>query len=198
MRINFSGALFFFKSRENGFNIFRFFWTTLNDFDWAWRQTISRHHQHLVQQNFSRGPVFSPRQQPRLLPWIWPSYHGYDHGYVIERPISAQGHTQQCWKNEWNDIWNESYIELRIYFIYHFISWFIHHGNIRTHKRPAPNVSGFIAQLVRASHQHIARSRAQISWSPEVCKPLYSISKIAFVTARIISSLECWKRVQLH
>ena len=33
------------------------------------------------------------------------------------------------------------------YFIYKFT--FIPHGFIRTHKRPAPNVSGFIAQLVR-------------------------------------------------
>ena len=30
----------------------------------------------------------------------------------------------------------------------------IPHGNIRTHKWPAPNVSGFIAQLVRASHRY--------------------------------------------
>ena len=37
-------------------------------------------------------------------------------------------------------------------FIYHFTS--ILHGLIRTHKWPAPNVSGFIAQLVRASHRY--------------------------------------------
>ena len=36
------------------------------------------------------------------------------------------------------------------HFIYHFTS--ILHGLIRTHKSPAPNISGFIAQLVRASH----------------------------------------------
>ena len=35
-------------------------------------------------------------------------------------------------------------------FIYHLTS--IPHRLIRTHKWPAPNVSGFIAQLVRASH----------------------------------------------
>ena len=34
----------------------------------------------------------------------------------------------------------------------HFTS--IPHGLIRTHKWPAPNVSGFIAQLVRASHRY--------------------------------------------
>ena len=56
---------------------------------------------------------------------------------------------------------NVSYIELRVWnfkpavqymkpFIYPFTS--ILHGFIRTHKWPAPNVSGFITQLVRASH----------------------------------------------
>ena len=38
------------------------------------------------------------------------------------------------------------------HFIYQFTS--ILHGLIRTHKWPAPNVSGFIAQLVRASHRY--------------------------------------------
>ena len=38
------------------------------------------------------------------------------------------------------------------HFIYHFTS--ILHALIRTHKWPAPNVSGVIAQLVRASHQY--------------------------------------------
>ena len=38
------------------------------------------------------------------------------------------------------------------YFIYHFT--FIPHGLIRTHKWPAPNISGFIAQLVWASHRY--------------------------------------------
>ena len=38
--------------------------------------------------------------------------------------------------------------------IYHFIHWFIPHGKILTHKRPAPNVSGFIAELARASHRY--------------------------------------------
>ena len=38
------------------------------------------------------------------------------------------------------------------HFIYHFT--FILHGLIRTHKSPDPNVSGFIIQLVRASHRY--------------------------------------------
>ena len=35
-----------------------------------------------------------------------------------------------------------------------FHRWFIPRGNIGTHKWPVPNVSGFIAQLVRASHRY--------------------------------------------
>ena len=35
-----------------------------------------------------------------------------------------------------------------------FHHWFIPHRNIGTHKWPAPNVTGFIAQLVRASHRY--------------------------------------------
>ena len=35
-----------------------------------------------------------------------------------------------------------------------FHRWFIPHGNIGTHKWPAPNVSGFKAQSVRASHRY--------------------------------------------
>ena len=42
------------------------------------------------------------------------------------------------------NIWNISYIT----------STSILHGLIRTHKWPAPNVSGFIAQLVRALHRY--------------------------------------------
>ena len=38
------------------------------------------------------------------------------------------------------------------FFIYNFT--FIPHGLLRTHKWPVPNVSGFIAQLVRASHHY--------------------------------------------
>ena len=38
------------------------------------------------------------------------------------------------------------------HFIHHFTSIF--HGLIRIHKWPAPNVSGFIVQLVRASHRY--------------------------------------------
>ena len=40
------------------------------------------------------------------------------------------------------------------------------HGNIWTHNWPAPNVSGFIAQLVE-HRTGIARSRVQPRWSPE-------------------------------
>ena len=49
-------------------------------------QTVSTHHQQLIQQSFTlspRGLVFNPR----LLLWM-------RHGYVIERPISAHAHTE--------------------------------------------------------------------------------------------------------
>ena len=65
----------------------------------------------------------------------------------------------------WSDIWNISYIELRMWNILQLqrglnpylaipVRRFIPHGLIRPHKWPAPNVSGFIAQLVRASHRY--------------------------------------------
>ena len=44
---------------------------------------------------------------------------------------------------------------VHIWFISYTIHhWFIPHGTIRAHKWPAPNASGFIAQLVRASHRN--------------------------------------------
>ena len=46
----------------------------------------------------------------------------------------------------------KSAVQYMKHFIYHFTS--ILHGLIRTHKWPPPNVSGFIAQLVRASHRY--------------------------------------------
>ena len=47
---------------------------------------------------------------------------------------------------------SKSAVQYMKYFIHHFT--LIPHGLIRTHKWPAPNVSGFIAQLVRASHRY--------------------------------------------
>ena len=46
----------------------------------------------------------------------------------------------------------ESAVQYMKHFIYHFTSTL--HRLIRTHKWPAPNVSGFIAQLVWASHRY--------------------------------------------
>ena len=54
----------------------------------------------------------------------------------------------------------KSAVQYMKHFIYHFSS--ILHGLIRTHKCPAPNVSGFIAQLVRASHRY----REVTGWNP--------------------------------
>ena len=47
-----------------------------------------------------------------------------------------------------------------------FHRWFIPYGNITTHKWPAPNASGFIAQLIRASHRYreVTGSNPLKSW----------------------------------
>ena len=75
-----------------------------------------------------------------------------------------------------------------IYFIC-IIHLHIFHGNIWTQNWPAPNVSGFIAQLVER-RIGIARSRVQAplkSWI--FFRLLYAIVKIAIITARIILHL---------
>ena len=81
-----------------------------------------------------------------------------------------------------NDIWNKSYMNYRnemkmkkwsfpfififfisavhIWFISYIINTHFFHGNIWIHNWPAPNVSGFIAQLVE-HRTGIARSRVQ-------------------------------------
>ena len=75
-----------------------------------------------------------------------------------------------------------------IYFIC-IIHLHIFHGNIWTQNWPAPNVSGFIAQLVER-RTGIVRSRVQAplkSWI--FFRLLYAIAKIAIITARIILHL---------
>ena len=75
-----------------------------------------------------------------------------------------------------------------IYFIC-IIHSHIFHRNIWTQNWPAPNVSGFIAQLVER-RTGIARSRVQAplkSWI--FFRLLYAIVKIAIITARIILHL---------
>ena len=72
-------------------------------------------------------------------------------------------------------------------FIYHFTS--ILHGLIRTHKWPTPNVSGFIAQLVGASHRY-----REVTGSNPVEVLTFSgfytqLLKIVFITAMIIAHL---------
>ena len=74
-----------------------------------------------------------------------------------------------------------------MYVIYHFT--FILHRLLRTHKWPDPNVSGFIAQLVRVSHR-FARSRVQTplkSWLFQAST--YMQLQIVFRTAKIIAYL---------
>ena len=82
---------------------------------------------------------------------------------------------------------NISAVQCMKHFIYHFIS--ILHGLIRTHKWPAPNVSGFIDQLVRASHRY---REVTVSNPVEVLtfSGFYTpLLKIVFITAMIIAHL---------
>ena len=79
-------------------------------------------------------------------------------------------------------VWFISYIIL--------VYWFIHHGNIWTHKWPAPTIFGFIAQLVRASAWH-----CEVAGANHVEVPSFSdfsmqlLRKIVFITVRSIASL---------
>ena len=95
-------------------------------------------------------------------------------------------------------IWNKSYVNcgyeikwrmILAVIIICIIHLHIFHGNIWTQNWPAPNVSGFIAQLVER-RTGIARSRVQAplkSWI--FFRLLYAIAKIAIITARIILHL---------
>ena len=75
-----------------------------------------------------------------------------------------------------------------IYFIC-IIHLHIFHGNIWTQNWPAPNVSGFIAQLVER-RTGIARSRVQAPLKSRIFfRLLYAVAKIAIITARIILHL---------
>ena len=77
---------------------------------------------------------------------------------------------------------------VHIWFISYIINTLFFHGNIWTHNWPAPNASGFIAQLVE-HRTGIARSRVQTPLKSWIFffRLLYAIGKIAF-TATIISS----------
>ena len=68
----------------------------------------------------------------------------------INRTGIARSRVHNC--NDHSILDFKSAVQYMKYFIYHFT--FIPHGIIVTHKWPAPNISGFIAQLVRASHRY--------------------------------------------
>ena len=78
-------------------------------------------------------------------------------------------------------------VQYMICFIYHYIHWFIHHGNTWTHKWPTTNISCFIIKLSWLQRRTgILRSWFNPCSSPEFFRLLYTIAKIAFITARII------------
>ena len=81
------------KARTNGFKVRSIL---LNDVErcWllGWAFTVSTNHQHFWLNKATREAWYSVPGYSRGC------YYGYGNGYVIEKPISAQAHTQRCWK----------------------------------------------------------------------------------------------------
>ena len=77
----------------------------------------------------------------------------------------------------------------------HRFQWFIHHGNTWTPKWPPPTISGFIAQLDRAWHQH-----REVTGSTPIEILKFSGFSTQLIKARsllqgwleIIVKLNCW------
>ena len=69
-------------------------------------------------------------------------------------------------------------------------------NSILTLHREACDVSGFIAQLVRASHWYREVTGSNPVEVLNFFRLLYTIAKIAFITARIIASLDFISAVQ--
>ena len=95
-------------------------------------------------------------------------------------------------RNGWNCLYNcddhrlldfKSAVQYMKHFIYH--STFILHGLIRTHKWPASNVSGFVAQLVRASR----RQREVTSLNPVEVLTFSGFFITAMIIGYLISNL---------
>ena len=85
----------------------------------------------------------------------------------IWNQVSYDHHSNEC--NSSNcvhccDDHSSPYFKSAVQYMKHFICHLtpILHGLIRTHKWPAPNVSGFITQLLRASHRY----REVRGWNP--------------------------------
>ena len=78
-----------------------------------------------------------------------------------------------------NNVLVKCFYVIDLYEIYHIrFSNHIHlfHGNIWTHNWPAPNISGFIAQLVRASHQYREVTGSNLVEVPNFFQASYAIA----------------------
>ena len=100
----------------------------IQDFNWVWTRDLAILVRRSNQQSYEATEVGSL------------SFVGSD--------VPVGNESMMKWFKEMNHI-RTSYM---IHFIYHFIIVSFFTGPIRTHKWPAPNFSGFIAQLVRAPH----------------------------------------------
>ena len=88
-------------------------------------------------------PVTSRYRCDALTNWATkPLTLGAGHLWVVMFPWGMN--------QRWNDIWIGSYMNCR----YHFIVDSFLTGTLQPTKWPAPNVSGFVAQLDRASHRY--------------------------------------------
>ena len=92
----------------------------------------------------SNGPVRNESMMKWYMKWII---------YDLRIWNQVKLWSSQLWEQFCNCVEKpEKFIHDSFHVTFHH--WFIPHGNIRTHKWPAPNVSGFIAQLVWASHRN--------------------------------------------
>ena len=123
----------------------------------------------------------------------------------LQRPeeLSANmncGNEMKKWSSQWTQFMQLRKERSHSFLHFHFISavhiWFISyiinthffHGNIWTHNWPAPNVSGFIAQL-EEHRTGIARSRVQTPLKSGIFfRLLYAI----FLHFHFISAVHIW------
>ena len=90
----------------------------------------------------------------------------------------------------WGSFFIWSHFRINIYHIH-----LLHGKIIWTHNWPAPNTSGFTAQLVRASHQYRETTGSNPIGVLNYFQASYANAQIAFTTARIILHLtlrDCW------
>ena len=120
-------------------------------------RSTSLWHAHKCSAMFSRNCArifISVRSMCCYLTHACYRYIATDEGLSTSRNVLHETSNKKNWSvsNHYLTMSAPDYHFLNSYISFHH--WFIPHGNISTHKWPTPNVSGFIAQLVRASHRY--------------------------------------------